>query len=165
MDPGLRCDRSGGLLLNEPLKDSLSPSATPSTTERETEAPPKFQTRGHRAVAKLGVAPELVDFVVKSLTKKHSIRSPQWWTTVTANGDLAELVDEVLASARRGSAAPALSLSHDEHRVAVGRQPECPHGDPGGNVPHPEDGWMPCVQCRKTRRPAQVIELAERLAG
>lgn len=123
-------------------------------------ASPK-DTPGYRAVAELGVEPELIGYAVAALEKKHSIKGPGWWITAKRNGSLAAAVEEVLAA--RQPAEPDSTISRDAHVQAVSLEPECPHGSPGGNVPKPDDGWIPCSPCRRST--PRLIELVDRRAG
>lgn len=33
--------------------------------------------------------------------------------------------------------------------AAVANQPDCRHGQPGGNIPIPDTLWSPCASCRR----------------
>lgn len=151
---------------------SLSPDAagSPTVTHRERDedsaSPKPKKTAGHRAVGKLGVEGEQADFVVAWLSKRYAIEGPGWWVTAGRNGSLADAVAEALEALEESklvSANPRISPS--EHRAAVANEPDCSHGFPGGNVPKPDDGWLPCVGCRNASSGGAVIDLAERRAS
>lgn len=65
-----------------------------------------------------------------------------WYRRLAGNGDLAG----ILASMPEHPTTP--KISYGEHMKAVAGMPPCKHGDPGGNIPKPDDGWKPCAACR-----------------
>lgn len=155
-----RSDEDRTLLLKAlPSKNtsSLSPRETeqPSVAdvpvpqaERENEdasQEPETQDPVTRMLLDAGCPTDQLDDTRKELTLRHQPRSNAWWRTVTKEGDLPALVADVLEALKP---APRL-ISTTEWRATVADEPDCPCGEPGGNLPRPPDGWMTCASCRR----------------
>ncbi|GAB7053162.1 hypothetical protein [Catenuloplanes indicus] len=48
------------------------------------------------------------------------------------------------------------------HNAHCETQPRCEHGEPGGNLPMPGDGWQPCFLCRQATKQAKAATEPER---
>jgi hypothetical protein len=129
--------------------DSASPNG-PATTESEREndeasQEPETQDPVARMLLDAGCPADHLGDVRTELSRRYPDRGPGWWRTVHSNGDLKVLVAEVLEALK-----PAERLiTTTEWRSAVSGEPDCPCGEPGGNLPRPGDNWMTCASCRK----------------
>lgn len=65
--------------------------------------------------------------------------------TIATAGDLPDFLDALRADTTRADAAVVIAAARDG--------PPCPHGDPGGDQPHPESGQPLCPKCRRLTHP------------
>jgi hypothetical protein len=86
-----------------PREDEHPPAATVPTPEPEREIDIASQKPGteepnpiRRLLLDAGCPTENLDEVADELVKRHDPRSPAWWRTVAKNGDLPDLVAEVV---------------------------------------------------------------------
>jgi hypothetical protein len=130
--------------------DSAPPSTVPADPEAEREneeasQKPETQDPVAQMLLDAGCPTHQLDDVRKKLTHRHQPRSNAWWRTVHREGDLPALVADILEALK-----PAERLiTTTEWRNTVSGKPECPCGEPGGNLPRPVDDWMVCASCRK----------------
>lgn len=137
-----------------PLKknpSSLSPREAsipeqPDDTDRERDDSASQRSKSHRLLLDAGCPEDLLDETEEELRRRFEIRSPQWFRTAHGNGDLPELVVDVLDAL--GGTSPS-TPSRAAFIDTLTGEPECDHGVEGGSIAWNHDGWMKCSYCRR----------------
>lgn len=119
--------------------------------EPRTEPPPKAAAAAEKliieALADDGCSADEARSIATWLDRERKPRNLAGLVhTVAAAGELPELLARVRRQAERAAVAAALVDAKDG--------PPCPHGQPGGQTPHPSTGLPLCPVCRTESRGA-----------
>jgi hypothetical protein len=126
-----------------PSPDASVPSPDASVPRDGTDYPsylPTHHQRAARAALAAGVDPQLVDDVAAA-----AVADP---ATVDAAARIAKDGRYRAGLVAKASADRTSTLAERIRQLRQG--PDCPHGDPGGQAPHPTSGHALCPQCRRS---------------
>lgn len=96
--------------------------------------------------ARAGVDDDEAEKIMDEIKRRHTPRSLSAYVRSMAPGDIVEIRNDLRAAA---AAAVRSGPDYAAHTAAVANQPDCRHGQPGGDIPIPGTLWSPCASCRR----------------